>query len=65
MIGLELVGVLVPRLNVIISSGLENESVSRLDTITRSGLASASVSKLDVTVNASIKPPRPIECYSI
>ena len=56
MIGSELVGVLVPRLNVIISSGLADESVLRLDTmISMSGLVSTSVSNLDDIINAAIR----------
>ena len=56
MIGSELVGVLVSRLNVIISSGLADESVLSLDDmIRRSGLVSISVSSLDAIVNAAIR----------
>ena len=54
MIGSELTGILVIRLNVISSSRLVDESVSRLDTIIRrSGLASTSISRLYVIVNAA------------
>ena len=56
MIGSELVGVLVSRLNVIISSGLIDESVLSLDAMIRkSGLVSTSVSNLDDIINAAIR----------
>ena len=55
MIRSKLAGIVVSRLNVIITLGLVGESISRLDTMSRSNLASKPVLRQNTSVNTAIK----------